>query len=182
MQEPRGADLLGQEALMPLDISLEAIENDFRMADRGGQVAELAMARAQVRATLLAAGGVMFDAPGIHLPGATKANEADHQGRHEAPTTTVTTDEDGSPNIVVAQGADVDVFTVPKVATWDDRVTAAAMLLDVEADSLRYFLQDNEEARDGYPEAPTEADAHAGEPVDDVDADFFAEARKARKK
>jgi hypothetical protein len=54
---------------MPLDVSLEAIEAELAIASRGGQVADLAVRRAQVLATLLA------------------ARPADHQGRHEAPTT-----------------------------------------------------------------------------------------------
>jgi hypothetical protein len=40
---------------MPLDVSLEAIEAELAIASRGGQVADLAVRRAQVLATLLAA-------------------------------------------------------------------------------------------------------------------------------
>jgi hypothetical protein len=57
---------------MPLDVSLEAIEAELAIASRGGQVADLAVRRAQVLATLLAA-------PMVPPTGTIT-------GRHEAPS------------------------------------------------------------------------------------------------
>jgi hypothetical protein len=162
---------------MTLDLSLEAIEADLMMAERGGQVATLALARAQVRATLLAA------AP------------ADHQGRHEAePYGAIVGAPAGdvahSPDIVVSQGADVDVFTVPKSSPWADRVTAAAMLLGVDAPLLALRLHDADGTWEDRaevaamlldPSVVPDEDVLAAPPEDDELDDVFAEARKAKK-
>lgn len=167
---------------MTLDVSLEAIEADLAIADRGGQVATIALARAQVRATLLAR----------HVVGPRPGDET-----AEELTSPVWVNDTGQ-DILIAEGPDAHVFTVPKGATWDDRVTAAAMLLGIEGDSLRYALQLQAEARDGYPEGFDDPEPPAKPLVDptrittrnteddprndDDTEDVFAEARKARKK
>jgi hypothetical protein len=163
---------------MPLDVSLEAIEAELAIASRGGQVADLAVRRAQVLATLLA------------------AQPADHQGRHEAPRPYGVLAGAGA-DINVANGPGSTVYTVPDGATWDDRVTAAAMLLKIPHPDLVAALEHLGELTPGF--APV-LDTHAhidvgplditdgpggdpGEPdEDDVDADFFAEAKRARRK
>jgi hypothetical protein len=74
-----------------------------------------------------------------------------------------------------------DVFTVP-AATWDDRVTAAAMLLKIPHPDLVAALEHLGELTPGATR-PYRAGPYAGEPdEDDVDADFFAEAKRARRK
>lgn len=155
---------------MPLDVSLEAIEADLRMAERGGQVGDLAMARAQVRATLLA------------------AQPVDHQGRHEAPETPTgnyITWHD-SADIRIEEHPVGTVYLVPSAATWDDRVTAVAMLLKIPHPDLVAALEHLGELTPGFSlditpvEAPVvEPDPYAGEPDEE---DVFAEAKKARKK
>jgi hypothetical protein len=164
---------------MTLDVSLEAIEADLRIAERGGQVATLAMARAQVRATLLAASSL---APMVAADGHSLAID-DHQGRHEERAPYGALARAGT-DIEVAEGAGVHFFTVPDAAAWDDRVTAAAMLLRLDEALLSRVLKPTI-----VEDAPAEEDARAGEPEEeppaedgDMDADFFAEARKARRK
>lgn len=172
---------------MTLDISLEAIEADLAMAERGGQVAVLALARAQVRATLLAPSSL---APMVAADGHSLAIEADHQGRHEAPETPTGNyiTWHASADIRIEEHPVGVVYIVPSTATWDDRVTAAARLLKVPEADLVAALEHLGELIPGF--APVvEANPYAGEPEeeplaadDDMDADFFAEARKARKK
>lgn len=152
---------------MTLDVSLEAIESDLRIAERGGQVGDLAMARAQVRATLLA------------------AQPVEHQGRHEAPETPTgnyITWHD-SADIRIEEHPVGVVYLVPTAATWADRVTAAAMLLGVETAPLARVLAntfDSDERQALEPPVVPDEDELAA-PAE-IDADFFAEAKRARRK
>lgn len=164
---------------MPLDVSLEAIEADLMRAEGSGSTAAIAvhLARAQVRATLLA------------------AQPAPHEGRHEAlppdyPLAPVIWT--GSVDIRVEDHAgEGHVFYVPAAAAFQDRVEAAAILLGMTPDQLAAGLatvlfpsaQEDEHDEDESQVADVEAPyPHADQ---DIDADFFAEAkaeRKARRK
>lgn len=154
---------------MTLDVSLEAIEAHLNLADRGGEVARNALARAQVLATLLA------------------AQPPDHQGRHEAPAATPPTQTNYTgPDIVISQGSESDAYTVPHASPWQDRVTAAALLLRIEREHLDAALRIEGAERIGIAMdvddgALEDAFTEAGGELEDLD-DVFAEARKARKK
>lgn len=133
---------------MTLDLSLEAIEADLQRAEASGvpNVVAVLLARAQVRATLLAAGmavprryvlGPDGDLEDANLD-ALAASAAQAQPITMPPPATVTP----GPDINVAQAPGYSVFTVPDGASWQDRVEAAAMLLGVEKALLMLRLHD----------------------------------------
>lgn len=164
-----------------MDLTTEAIENDLQEAERNVPRGQIALVRAQIRATLMAR----------TLP--------EPEGR---PAFLALPKEDGTADIQIAVGPFGDSYAVPRAASWDDRVEAAARMLAVERDVLISMF-----ARAGFeidphavPEKPLEAPSEPEDdfedgldhPADDVtlddleredsiDGDFFDEARKARK-
>lgn len=179
---------------MTLDLSMEAIEADLAMAERGGPMMAVALARAQVRATLIAAGLAAPSTDGGQWSGMEQAVQA--------PTVTVSPHvgpPSGTPDINVEQGPAFDVYTVPKAASWGDRLEAAAMLLGMEEAVLHgvlgpepdftvelggvHFTRAQWEAVQVYAGGSDAETATVEEPPkDDMDDDFFAEARNARRK
>lgn len=140
-----------------MDISIEAIEADLALAERNGaSVKEVAFARANVTATLLAR---TDHVPGV-VPDAPIPNGLDIQ---------------------IVHGPFGDTFSVPLDATQKDRLEAAAVLLGIDKADLETVLIVFDDAHaglsivDDHPviEAPIEV-----EPDDEAEDDFFAEARK----
>jgi hypothetical protein len=151
---------------LTLDITLEAIEADLAQAERGGPYSAVHIARAQVRATLLAA------------------------GRQPAPTPVWVNDT--GQDILIAEGEVSTVYTVPTNASRQDRMEAAAHLLGVPADLfVQLMTTDHSPKRHLVAGPPLDLDPSAipldvpGKVEDDedgIDEDFFAEAKAERRR
>lgn len=156
-----------------IDTSDAAIEADLSRAESGGTPGVIAMliGRAQIRATLRAS---RPPAP--------------------APAFQALPVEGGSLDIQIAQGPFGDSYAVPAGAIWEDRVEAAARMLQISADRLDRGLREvGLGLADVSLEAPAEPDIELDVETDDdgtlddldeatVDEDFFADVKKARKR
>jgi hypothetical protein len=141
-----------------MDLSIEAIEADFASAERtlGRPEAAIYMQRAQVRATLRAMQAAADPIQDLLTPIA-----SERVNREDIMITTT------------AYGSNYDV---PKVASEQDRIQAAAHLLGLNPDDLAARLSPTAGT---VPELVDDQRSQYAE--EDIDTDFFAEERKNHK-